>query len=606
MGKGRLDKRARRALDERIDDISLLNSFYTKSGMEDVRFTSIERMDDLELTGGVNIPDIMVAERNDGSTDIFNKYLVQDIEPSVLDEIEVRGMSKEKALVLIEDGMQPDQILQVVSDTQEQYPGLDDESMLAMIQAKIEPELLAGIETMGLTAVPMEDGSVRVQGLAKIAEVDAEGKTVLSPKIKEQLAVFEQMGMIELSKEMAIEKIEPQERDLAKSEPKVKSKSALKSLAKAQGEEQEEEQDLAKEMEETQELQEQEEEELETSEEQVLPKKLKIVSLKEKNKVKTQDELEKEQIAKVLGCKPDDIISVIRFSSRETASQFFNDNVGGDTTQVLVRLSGNKFWSMEEDKDKNLKKRHSLEVSPASKLLADKLKDTRHPGDTWVLPGEMRTGKSHENSEKYDFFEVAIPGENKTDGLSSAMYVGLDATNTQDMRVLSSRRNNVYDIEEDDVRSIVPSRVFLPSNSGARDEIKVRPIDGEMSNDNPEVEQESSSSLKDLSEQQDLLMKLEYIEREIDAIEKANGISYNTESTIQDMEAEGDSKKRRIEPGEIADIGTKDMIRLPDLYAQRSEILTRLGLNESSLIRMPERTKEEEEQEAIRGEKRPH
>lgn len=606
MGKGKLDKRARKALNERIDDISLLQNYYSKAGMEDVRFTSIEKMDDLELMDGVNIPDIMVAQRDDGNADIFNRYLVQDIEPSVLDEIEVRGMSKDKALVLIEDGMQPEQILQVVSESQEQYPGLDDESMLAMIQAQIEPELLAGIETMGLTAVPMEDGSVRVQGLAKVAEVDADGKTMLSPKMEEQLAVFEQMGMVELSQEMAIEKIEPQEKDISKSKSKAKSKSDAKSLAEAQGEEQEEEQDLVKDMQKVEQAQKQDEEELETSEDQVLPKRLKIVPLREKKKVKTQDELEKEQIAKELDCKPEDIISVIRFSSREIASQFFNDNVGGDTTQVLVRLSGNKFWSMEEDKDKKLKKRHSLEVSPASKLLADKLKDTKHPGDTWVLPGEMRTGKSHENSERYDFFEVAIPGENKGNGLSSAMYIGLDASNTQDMRLLSSKRNNVYDIEEDDVRSVVPSRVFLPSNSGARDEIKMRPIDGEMSNDNPEIEQASSSSLKDLSEQQELLIRLEYIEREIDDIEKANDISDSTDSSIHEMEAEANSKIRKIEPGEIADAETKDKIRLPELYSQRAEILTKLGLSESSLVRMPERNRDEQEQEAIRGEKRPH
>ena len=313
MKRGSLDKRARKALDERIDDISLLRSFYTKSGMEDVRFTSIEKMDDIQITDGVTIPDIMVAERDDGHADVFNRVLLKEIEPDVLDEIEVRGLPKQNALVLIEDGMQPEQILQVVSETQEKYPGMDGESMVAMIQAKVEPELLASVETMGLTAVPMEDGSVRVQGLAKVAEVDSEGKTVLSPKIEQQLAVFEQMGMIELSQEMAIERIEPQEKEITKA--KSKSKSQAKSKAMQKGEAQEEEQDLAQEMKEA-ELEKEAEQEQEP-EANAIPKSLKIVPLKEKKKTKTQDELEKEQIAKELDCKPEEIISVIRFSSRE-------------------------------------------------------------------------------------------------------------------------------------------------------------------------------------------------------------------------------------------------------------------------------------------------
>ena len=600
MKRGSLDKRARKALDERIDDISLLRSFYTKSGMEDVRFTSIEKMDDIQITDGVTIPDIMVAERDDGHADVFNRVLLKEIEPDVLDEIEVRGLPKQNALVLIEDGMQPEQILQVVSETQEKYPGMDGESMVAMIQAKVEPELLASVETMGLTAVPMEDGSVRVQGLAKVAEVDSEGKTVLSPKIEQQLAVFEQMGMIELSQEMAIEKIEPQEKEITKA--KSKSKSQAKSKAMQKGEAQEEEQDLAQEMKEA-ELEKEAEQEQEP-EANAIPKSLKIVPLKEKKKTKTQDELEKEQIAKELDCKPEEIISVIRFSSREMASQYFNDNINGNFTQVLVRLSGNKFWSMEEDKDKKFKKRQSLEVSPASKLLADKLKDTKHPGDTWVLPGEMRTGKTHENSERYDFFEVALPGENKIDGPSSAMYVGLDASNTQDMRLLSSRRNNVFDLEEDDVRSVVPSRAFLPSNEGARTEIKMRPTDGEMETTTPEIEEESSSSLADLSKQQELLIRLEEIEREIDTLEKRNGIENTTDSSLQEMEVDSNEKRRELEVGDIPDSETRDKGRLPDLYSQRAEILMKLGLSEASLVRMNEREREDEE--PIRGEKRPH
>ena len=603
MKKGSLDKRARRALEDRIKDIDLINNYYTRSGRDDVQFRSIENLGSLDITDGVSIPDIMVTQMDDGHSEVFNRYMVQEIEPDVLDEIEVRGLPKEQALVLIQDGMQPEEILQSVDLAKTSYPGMDAQSMMLMIESQMDMEQLEQLQGMGLAVVPLENGKVQVHAIEKVAEVDADGKTVLSPKLQEQLAPFVQAGVLDLEEELGLEIVEmtPEEKAKNKSKSKSKSKASSKAMTEAQGEEQQEEQDLAKDMQEA----EIEEEEEQQEEDQAKEMKLKVVPLREKAKAKTQEELEKEEIAKKLDCKPEEVLCVIRFSSREIASQYFNDSVGQDTSAVLVRLSNNKFWMMEEDREGNFTKRRGLEVSPASKLLADKLKDTRHPGDTWVLPGELYAGKSHEHSERYDFFEVALPGENKMDGPSSVMYAGLNAGNVHDMRLLTSQRNNVFDLAEPEVTSEVPARAFIQDNSGARDEIKMRPVKDEQTQGDSEIENQSTTSLADLSRQQELLIKLEIIEREIDAIEKQTPLA---ESQIA-AASEGhdiDGERRKMGPEIVADAESKDKARLPDLYSQRAEILKQLGLNEASLVRMKDDRSQEIDEEAIRGQNRPH
>ena len=601
MKKGSLDKRARKALEDRIADIDLINNYYTRSGRDDVQLTSIDKLGTLDIADGVSIPDIMVTQMDDGHSEVFNRYMVQEIEPDVLDEIEVRGLPKEQALVLIQDGMQPEEIMQSVELAKTSYPGMDAQSMMLMIESQMDMEQLEQLQGMGLAVVPLEDGRVQVQAIEKVAEVDADGKTVLSPKLQEQLAPFVQAGVLDLEEKLGLEIVEMTPEEKAKNKSKSKSKASSKAMAVSQGEEQEEEQDLAKDMQEA----EIEEEEEELEEDKAKEMKLKVVPLREKARAKTQEELEKEEIAKKLDCKPEDVLCVIRFSSREIASQYFNDSVGQDTSAVLVRLSNNKFWMMEEDRDGNFTKRRGLEVSPASKLLADKLKDTRHPGDTWVLPGELYAGKSHEHSERYDFFEVALPGENKMDGPSSVMYAGLNAGNVHDMRLLTSQRNNVFDLAEPEFTYEIPSRAFIQDNSGAIDEVKMRPVKDEQTQGDSEIENQSTTSLADLSRQQELLIKLEIIEREIDAIEKQTTLAESQRAAASEGH-DIDGERRKMGPEIVADAESKDKARLPDLYSQRAEILNQLGLNEASLVRMKDDRSQEIDEEAIRGQRRPH
>lgn len=518
---------------ERIGDLELLRDFYEKSRMDDISFTSIQRFDEISITDGVNIPEPLVAERKDGNYDIFNEYIVEEIEPDVLGKIEVRGMNKEDALALVKDGMTCEQILQAA----ETLPGMESDQMLLMIQSQYEPDLLANLEKQGITIEELEDGKIQVKALAKIAEVDSEGKTKLSPKLEEQLEVFEQMGLVSLSDDLVVEMIEPKQKELSKEEALQANK---------------------------------EDEELE--EQQPQKTKLKIVPIKEKEKAKTQDEIEKAKMAKELDVEPEDIMSVIRFADREVASQYFNETVDMDHSAVLVRLKNNKFWMMLEDGEGKLAKQQGMEVSPASKLLADKLQDTHHKGDTWVLPGDMVAGKTNPNSERYDFFEVMLPGESRTDGASSAMYVGLSDNNVQDMRIITSRNNNVYELDEAHTRSIVPSKVYINSNRGERAEMDLDTSkEHELSEKKEKGTESQSASLEDLAKQQELLERLLEIEKEI-------------QNTENDGPAEPPSKDKDKTDPDISDDLADETRKLPDLYQQRSEILTELGVKETDSV----------------------
>ena len=599
MREGPLKRKKRNELQSRITDIDLLTDFYTKTKEQDVRFTSIESMEELDLAEGVTIPDIMVAQRDDGKADIFNRTMVMEIEPTILDEIEVRGLPKDKTLSLIEVGMQPEEILEAVSAAKLSYPTLEGDSMANLIESQVAPEVLQDMEAMGLSCVPMEDGTVQVQALSKVAEVDEEGRTVLSPKIQEQIEVFEQMGMLEMSDELILEVVEVEDKDKAKAKGKNKAKS--KSLAKSQtqGDEQEEEQDLAEDMQEAEEEQKQEEQEEEKDEAKTL--KLKVVPLKEKAKAKTQDELEKEEIAKKIGCEPEDVICVIRFSSREIASQFLNNDVSLNTSQVLVRLTNNKFWMLEEDGEGKKTKSKGLEVSPASKILAEKMQDTKHKGDTWVLPGDVEMGKTDKGVKRnYDFVRIMNPGESRLDGGSTAVYAGLNAADTQEMRLIASRNNNIYDLDEVSTKSEIPSRVFMTANSGARAKMKLRNVKGNEGVDTsmPEIEEQSSSSLEDLGRQQELLKRLEIVERAIEKIEMENGITQP-----QDSERADSGNTRQMDPLVLE----KDSAQaLPDLYSQRAEILSQLGISEADAVKVREDMSIEDIGGPERGQKRPH
>ncbi len=542
MEKRRMKKEIEEELKKDVLNTELLKDFYEKNNMDDIVFSSIEQFNDIEVTGGVSIPHPILAEKENGITDLLMQYELDEIEPSVLEKIEVRGLNKEHALVLIKDGMTTDQILEAT----QALPNISEsDQMLMMIKSQVEPSLLEGMEKLGIAVEELQDGKIKVKALSKIAEIDENGKTMLSPKLKNQLAPFEQMGLLSLDEEFAVEMIEPQEKELTQEESEKISYTQNKSS------------------------------------------RLKIVPIKEKQKVMDEDEKEKAKIANSLGVKAEDIQSCIRFADREVASQFFNDSVDMNHSAILVRLKNNKFWMMEEDKDGNWTKRKGLEVSKAASTLGDKIKDTHHKGDSWILPGEMVAGKTHEYSNKYDFFELMLPGENKKDGASFAMYVGVSNDDVHEMRIITSRNNNVYELEESRTSPKIPSRVFINSNIGERAEINLDATkEHELSEKKSKGLERFPLSLNEISRIQELKRELVEIEQEIAQLE------YNHENDNKNPSIDDEERREDDRNEDIPTYSRENESRKAELTKRRSDILTELGWDEAKVI---EKDSDEEE-----------
>lgn len=542
MAKGKIKKSLEDEFKNDLIKLELLKDFYKKNGMDDIVFSSINQFDGIEITGGVEYPRPILAENENGNIDILRQYDLDEIEPETLDKIEVRGLNKEHALTLIKDGMTTDQILEAT----QALPNISEsDQMLLMIKSQIEPGLLNEMEKQGIAIEELENGKIKVKALSKIAEVDENGKTALSPKLKDQLAPFEKMGLLSLNEDYTVEMIEQDEQELTKDD----------SMEKIQDESEG------------------------TSKTKTKSSRLKVVPVKEKQKVMDDDEKEKVEIANILGVKPEDIQSCIRFADREVASQFFNQDIDMNHSAILVRFKNNKFWMMEEDKDGNWTKGKGLEVSKAGSTLGNVIKDTHHKGDSWILPGEMVAGKTNEYSNKYDFYELMLPGEDKTNGASFAMYAAVSRDDVNETRIITSRNNNVYDLEESRTSPKIPSKVFINSNRGERAK-----IDLDATKEHEKSEKKSKGldrfplSLNEISRIQELKRELVEIEKELAQLEYNHEVDGNTPS-MNDEGKENDNEKNNS----LSTSRDSDSYK-SRLTQRRSVILTELGYDESKVI----------------------
>ena len=351
------------------------------------------------------------------------------------------------------------------------------------------------------------------------------------------------MGLLSLDEDYTVEMIEPQEQDLTKEDSMEEIQDENEKTSKTKS------------------------------------SRLKVVPLKEKQKTLDNDEKEKVEIANSLSVKPEDIQSCIRFADREVASQFFNQDIDMNHSAILVRFKNNKFWMMEEDKDGNWTKRKGLEVSKAGSTLGNIIKDTHHKGDSWILPGEMVAGKTHEYSNKYDFYELMLPGEDKTNGASFAMYAAVSRDDVNETRIITSRNNNVYDLEESRTSPQIPSRVFINSNRGERTK-----IDLDATKEHEKSEKKSKGldrfplSLNEISRIQALKRELVEIEKELAQLEYNHEVDEKTPS-INDERKENDNEKNNSSATSRDSDSKKSK-----LTQRRSVILTELGYDESKVI----------------------
>ena len=523
MMKGNLTKEAMDRLEEELSRFELMGDYLTKTEQQKESFTSLKQAERFLLAdGAIPINNIILMENSKGKTDILNisttKYSQKEIEELAKET----GLEEKDIISLLQDGMKIEDISAAVA----QIPKtIKDISESAAIREMIKKDIKKGIQI-----VPMKDGSLQVDTIQKVAEIDEEGLVKFEPQLLESLKLFEQKGLIKLSDKIAVKEIEPQSRQ------------------KEHG------------------------------------NSLKVVSFAEKKEEQTKDEIEKQKMARGLNIDSDEIVSVIRIDDKDGGSKLLNDSRGMDDGPVyIIRTKNgyteNKFITAKGTRDGGYEQIQGFESTPAVKEVAASFKDTQNSMYTVALkPGEIRAGKMHSMDDDYKFFLIKRAGESIDNGSNSFLYVG--TSGETDMSLIENRESGERQFVQLPVSRVYPSSIYLENNRGYGQKTELLTPDNDKANDEDVPQPEIS--FNDIIEKKKLLEKLKKIESRIVEIEDRNEKG-PIEPDSAEM-SENDARSR-----DSFDLNPNE---LDSLYTERSQILKQLGMDESKAIQEPEREEE--------------
>lgn len=528
--------------DNELTNLSLMKNYLEKTNRTDVEFSQLRRIDSLTLVdNGINIPDLLLMKETKGKTDILQKKQKRYTSDEISELMQRTGLEKEDIISLMQDGMK----LEEIGKAADQLPFKDISESAAireMIRKDIDTDQLAILESMGVEVVAMKDGSLQVTNLEKLAEVDENGIVLLDADFQKKLEPFEQIGLLSISEGLAIKEMEPE--------------MQTQEMSNSKG------------------------------------GKLKIVPLKEKREERTKEELEKEEIARQLGEKPEDILSVIRIEDRDGGSKLFNDSLTQNARPLIIRMRNNNFKVMEEKDDGTREEIQGFEATPVSKQVASLLKDTAHNHDTYVKAGEIKAGKTNPNEERYNIYQIRRAGESKDNDSNNLLFAGFSG-NT-DLTLIENKQNGNAVFDGVPQKSIYPRSVYMESNIGENKKTEMVKDDDHVPETNPPV------SYTDLCEKIEVLEELKEVEMEIREIEGETGhdercaSEHYTHSHYDKNNNDLSKAKHDESDPDISDTFTDDSRKLPDLYSRRSELLQKLNLS-------PSDTLEEIEEEYYRG-----
>lgn len=548
MVKGLLKDEERDKFEEELATFSLMEDYLSKTGQTQLEFTSIRRMQELELgNGALKIPNILAMQSVDGKTELLN-ITKQEYDREEIEELSKRtGLDRNDIILLLQDGMK----IEEISDFADNLPFkeiADSAAIREMIRKEIDPAQLALMQKKGIEIVPASDGSLEVTNIQHLADVDEKGLVELDQDLVTSLKPFEEFGLIKVSKELVVKELEPQEME------KVKGKS------------------------------------------------LQVVSLEEKKAEITKEEIEKQRMAKSLGIDSSEIVSMIRIEDREEGSRLLNDEKDKNSTKYIIRtrngIVGNKFIVAKEVGEGEFEQLQGFESTPVAKNVASLLHDTKNSIDGVALkPGEIKAGKMHSMDNEYSYYQIRRAGESKDDDSNTLLFVG--TMGDTDMELIESRDNGDKSFVRLPVSSVHPRNIYMENNSTSGRETK-------LIQDDPEKEENSRKpetvDFKDISKKRELLEKLIKIEKQIREIEGKTG---HDEQCIDDCIRHKDEQETQKGSELIRDIdafeNTSDPEKkLPDLYSQRSTVLRQLGIDEVTAV------KEQEEEEMEIGIHRRH
>lgn len=342
----------------------------------------------------------------------------------------------------------------------------------------------------------LENGNIRQESLEKIAEVDEQGLMTFDEKWLEKLRPFEEVGLIKLSDSLVVKDMKPDS--------------------------------------------------------------LQVVPLEKKKEELEKEDFEKQEIARVIGVEPDEILSVISIEDREGGSKLFNYDMTDVQKPLIARLRNNKFKVLKEDADGKKTEMIGFEATPVSKQVASLLKDTKNNLFTELQPGEVRAGKINPNQSEYNIFQIRRAGESRDDDLNNLLFVS--TTGKTDMNVIESRERGEFRFARVPQSTIYPQNVYVENSNGVTKKKEITHTDN------------GSISFNDIERRKKLLEKLLEIDKTITEIEHES-----TEPTRRDSN----------DP-DISDVLADGKRRLPDLYSRRDEILKSLGMEERDMIKITE------------------
>lgn len=548
MVKGLLKDEERDKFEEELATFSLMEDYLSKTGQTQLEFTSIRRMQELELgNGALKIPNILAMQSVDGKTELLN-ITKQEYDREEIEELSKRtGLDRKDIILLLQDGMK----IEEISDFADNLPFkeiADSAAIREMIRKEIDPAQLALMQKKGIEIVPASDGSLEVTNIQHLADVDEKGLVELDQDLVTSLKPFEEFGLIKVSKELVVKELEPQEME------KVKGKS------------------------------------------------LQVVSLEEKKAEITKEEIEKQRMAKSLGIDSSEIVSMIRIEDREEGSRLLNDEKDKNSTKYIIRtrngIVGNKFIVAKEVGEGEFEQLQGFESTPVAKNVASLLHDTQNNIDGVALkPGEIKAGKMHSMDNEYSYYQIRRAGESKDDDSNTLLFVG--TMGDTDMELIESRDNGDKSFVRLPVSSVHPRNIYMENNSTSGRETQ-------LIQDDPEKEENSRKpetvDFKDISKKRELLEKLIKIEKQIREIEGKTG---HDEQCIDDCIRHEEEQETQKGSELIRDIDAFENTsnpekKLPDLYSQRSTVLRQLGIDEVTAV------KEQEEEMEIGIHRRQH
>ncbi len=330
---------------------------------------------------------------------------------------------------------------------------------------------------------------------------------------------------------------------------------------------------------------------------------LSAISKKEREEKEEAEEKEKKEIAEALGEDPDNVISIIRLKSKQSASEMTNDNLRQTNSYVVVRLKNNNFKMLKEvdkgtdvkemsvstpDGEKTYVEEMGYEINPLMKELAPAMKDTAHSGYTDVLAGETKAGKTNPNSNRYNVVQIVRAGESKTDNQDFITYIGLNGERVTDV---VTNHGTGLDFDRDGVEITYPKDLYIQGKEydvHDKDTAEYERETGTSVDEKQPESGESSPSLEAAIQKRIMLLE-KLLELEEYIKDEENDRTPDPTIVVGAMLG-GDSVKEGMEYSEES-----RQARLDEAYDERAQLLKELGYKEDELTIAKEEAERAEE-----------